>query len=90
MQQNTLTSHLLLVILPGKTDASGLHIVVSEDPCGDDLPMLCQELLQLSLVHVGREVGDVQVGGVLLLLLGHLCLDAGGLQPLHRLVGSSW
>lgn len=78
------------VILPGKSNASGLHIVVSEDPRGDDLPVLCQELLQLGLIHVGWEVGNVQVSGVLLLLLGHLCLNVRGLQTFHCLVCSSW
>lgn len=78
------------ISLPGKANTSGLHVVVSKDTCRDDLSMLCQELLQFCFIHVRRQVGNVQIGGVLLLLLGHLCLDVGRLKTFDCFVCGSW
>ena len=54
---------------PGEADPSAGPAVVSEDAGGDDLSKRPQQPLQLLLVYRHRQVGDVQVGGVLLLLL---------------------
>ncbi|TNN74511.1 hypothetical protein EYF80_015291 [Liparis tanakae] len=54
---------------PGEADAPAVAAVVPEDPRGDDLAEGLQHVLQLFLVHREGQVGDVQIGGVLLLLL---------------------
>lgn len=54
---------------PGEADPSAVPAVVSEDAGGDDLTERLQHLLQLLLVHRQRQVGQVEVCGILLLLL---------------------
>jgi len=54
---------------PGEANAPAVAAVVPEDPRGDDLAEGLQHVLQLFLVHREGQVGDVQIGGVLLLLL---------------------
>lgn len=54
---------------PGEAHASAVAAVISEDPRGDDLAEGLQHILQLFLVHRERQVGNVQICGVLLLLL---------------------
>ena len=56
-------------VLPGEADPPAVPCGVTEDACGDDLAEGLQHGLQLLLVHGHRQVGDVQVGGVLFLLL---------------------
>lgn len=62
---------LLFVICdrPGEAHSSAVAAVVSEDPCGDDLAKGLQHVVQLFLVHREGQVGNVQICGVLLLLL---------------------
>lgn len=55
--------------IPGESHTSAGTVGVSEDACGDDLTEGLQHAFQLLLIHRERKVGDVQVGGVLLLLL---------------------
>lgn len=54
---------------PGKAHASAVAAVVPEDSSGDNLTEGLQHLFQLSLIHRQRQVGNVKVCGVLLLLL---------------------
>lgn len=54
---------------PGEAHAPAVATVVSEDPRGDDLSEGLQHVLQLFLVHREGQVGNVQICGVLLLLL---------------------
>ena len=55
--------------VPGEAHASAGTVGIPEDARGDDLAEGLQHALQLLFVHGQRQVGDVQVGGVLLLLL---------------------
>ena len=55
--------------VPGKADSSAQAIGVPQYPCGNDVTKGLQHVLQLLLVHGHWQVGDVKVGGVLLLLL---------------------
>lgn len=64
-----LRSKLDARVPPGEAHASAAAAVVSEDPRGDDLAEGLQHVVQLLLVHGQRQVGNVQVCGVLLLLL---------------------
>lgn len=73
------TSRLLMVsavlrLLPGKSHPTAGPIGISEDAGGDDLAEGLEHALQLLFIHRHRQVGDVEVGGVLLLLL---CGDKG-------------
>ena len=54
---------------PGEAHAPAVATVVSKDPRGDDLSEGLQHVLQLFLIHWERQVGNVQICGVLLLLL---------------------
>lgn len=54
---------------PGEAHTAAGAVGVSEDAGGDDLAEGLEHALQLLLVNGQRQVGDVQVGGVLLLLL---------------------
>ncbi len=54
---------------PGKADSSAQPIGVPQYPCGNDMTEGLQHVLQLLLIHGQWQVGDVKVGGVLLLLL---------------------
>lgn len=54
---------------PGKADPSTGAVGVAENACGDDLTEGLQHALQLLLIHGQGQVGDIQVGRVLLLLL---------------------
>lgn len=54
---------------PCKSHATAGPVGVPEDPGGNDLAEGLQHVFQLLLVHGHRQVGDVEVGGVLLLLL---------------------
>lgn len=54
---------------PGKSHAAAGPVGIPQDTCGDDLAEGLEHALQLLLVHGHRQVGDVEVGGVLLLLL---------------------
>ena len=56
-------------VVPGKAHSSAGAAGVSQDAGGDGLAEGLQHALQLLLLHGDRQVGDVQVGGVLLLLL---------------------
>lgn len=64
--------------VPGEADSSADPIGIPQYPCGDDVTQGLQHVLQLLLVHRHRQVGDVQVGGVLLLLLQGQWLERGG------------
>ena len=55
--------------IPGEADPSADPVGVPQDARGDDVTERLQHVLQLLLIHGYRQVGDVQVGGVLLLLL---------------------
>ena len=55
--------------VPGKTNSSADPVGIPQYPCGDDVTQGFQHVLQLLLIHRNWQVGDVQVGGVLLLLL---------------------
>ena len=55
--------------IPGKADSSAQAVGIPQYPCGDDMTEGLQHVLQLLLIHGQRQVGDVEVGGVLLLLL---------------------
>lgn len=55
--------------LPGEADSSADTIGIPQYPRGDDVTQGLQHILQLLLIHGHWQVGDVQVGGVLLLLL---------------------
>lgn len=55
--------------LPGKANATAGATGISEDAGGDDLAEGLQHALQFLLIHRHWQVGDVQVGGILLLLL---------------------
>lgn len=54
---------------PGKSHPAAGPISVSEDAGGNDLAEGLEHALQLLLIHRYWQVGDVEVGGVLLLLL---------------------
>lgn len=54
---------------PGEAHAPTAAAVISEDPRGHHLAKGLQHGVQLLLIHRKRQVGDVQVCGVLLLLL---------------------
>ena len=60
---------LLFGLHAGKAHAPAVALVVSQDARGDDLPKRGKHLLQIGLCHVQRQVGNVQVGRVLFLLL---------------------
>jgi len=55
--------------LPGKSNTAAGPVGISEDASRNDLAKGLQHALQLLLIHRHRQVGDVEVGGVLLLLL---------------------
>lgn len=55
--------------LPGEADPSADPIGISKYPCRDDVTQGLQHVLQLLFIHRHWQVGDVQVCGVLLLLL---------------------
>lgn len=55
--------------VPCEADPTAGPVGVPQDAGGDHLPEGLQQRLQLLLVHPQRQVGDVEVGGVLLLLL---------------------
>lgn len=54
---------------PGKAHASAVPAVVSEDSSGDDLTEGLQHFLQLLFIHRQRQIGNVKICGILLLLL---------------------
>lgn len=54
---------------PGEAHASAVPAVVSEDSSGDDLTEGLQHFLQLLFIHRQRQIGNVKICGVLLLLL---------------------
>lgn len=54
---------------PGKPHPTAGPVGISEDAGGDDLAKGLEHALQLLLIHWYWQVGDVEVGGVLLLLL---------------------
>ena len=56
-------------VVPGEAHAPAGAAGVPEDARGDGLAEGLQHALQLLLLHGERQVGQVQVGGVLLLLL---------------------
>ena len=55
--------------LPGKSHSSAGPVCITQDAGGDGLAEGLQHVLQLLFIHGQGQVGDVQVGGVLLLLL---------------------
>ena len=65
------------ISVPGEAHASADPVGVPQDPRGDDVAQGLQHVLQLLLIHGYGEVGDVQVGGVLLLLLWVTRRDCG-------------
>ncbi len=58
-----------LKFIPGKAHSSAGAVSVTENASGNGLAEGLQHVLQLLLVHGQRQVGDIQVGGILLLLL---------------------
>ena len=52
-----------------ESDAPARAVVVAQDPRRDDVSELREHRLEVALEHVRRQVRDVQVGRVLLLLL---------------------
>lgn len=58
-----------LADVPGKADSSAGTVGIAENACGDHLAEGLQHALQLLLVHGQGQVGDIQVGRILLLLL---------------------
>ena len=54
---------------PGESHPAAGPVSVSENAGGNDLTEGLEHALQLLLIHGHWQVGDVQVGGVLLLLL---------------------
>lgn len=72
----TFLSNLLLIGLskeegaaPCEANASACPVSVAEDTGGDHLTEGLQHGLQFLLIHGNGQVGDVQVSGVLFLLL---------------------
>ncbi len=55
--------------VPGEADSSADPVGIPQYPRGDDVTQGLQHVLQLLLIHRYWQVGDVKVGGVLLLLL---------------------
>ena len=60
---------LLPRLHPGETDASALAASVAQDPGRDDSPVFVEHVVKVLLGDVGRQVGQVQIGRILLLLL---------------------
>ena len=56
-------------VVPGKTDAPTLASAVAQDACRYDGAVLVEHIVQILLGDVGRQIGQVQVGRILFLLL---------------------
>ena len=68
--QGACTRALRHLVPPGKAHSSTeLSLAVSENPSADDVTVRRQHVLQFLLVVALREVGNVQIGGILFLLL---------------------